>query len=387
MARLDRIVGDVLDFARPLRLEPAPVDVGDARAGRGRGPPSRAADGAAARFALEPAAGTIVTDGERLRGVLVNLLENAREACVAAGRARRRTRSRSAPGGSSRGRRRCSGSRTGGPGSPPADLPHVFEPYFTTKRTGTGLGLAIARKIVEALGGTIRIESREGEGTRVEIELPAEAPADPRRPMSHRRGSILLVDDEEGILKTLGRALRDEGHEVDRHPSAAEAQRLLAERPFDVLVVDNRMPERTGLELIRDLAAAVPEGERPQVLMMTAHATVENAIEAMKLGAFDYLQKPFEVDELLVVVRRAPRAPEPAPPAPLPPHRARGGVRPLRHRGPQPRRSQELLRQDRARGAVEEHGARSPGRPAPARSWWRGPSTPAAPSARCRSSR
>ena len=65
------------------------------------------------------------------------------------------------------------------------------------------------------------------------------------------------------------------------------------------------MPGRTGLELIRELAAAVPEAERPQVLMMTAHATVENAIEAMKLGAYDYLQKPFEVEELLVAVRRA----------------------------------------------------------------------------------
>jgi two-component system sensor histidine kinase HydH len=58
-----------------------------------------------------------------------------------------------------------------------ADLPHVFDPYFTTKRTGTGLGLAIARKVVEALGGSIRMESREGEGTRVEIELPAAGPA------------------------------------------------------------------------------------------------------------------------------------------------------------------------------------------------------------------
>ena len=64
-----------------------------------------------------------------------------------------------------------------GPGIPAADLAHVFEPYFTTKRTGTGLGLAIARTVVEALGGAIRIESREGKGTRVEIELPAEAPA------------------------------------------------------------------------------------------------------------------------------------------------------------------------------------------------------------------
>ena len=123
--------------------------------------------------------------------------------------------------------------------------------------------------------------------------------------MRSPRGSVLLADDEEGILKTLGRALREEGHDVTATSSAAEAQRLLSERSFDVFVVDHRMPGRTGLEMIRDLAAAVPEGERPQVLMMTAHATVENAIEAMKLGAFDYLQKPFEVDELLVAVRRA----------------------------------------------------------------------------------
>jgi DNA-binding NtrC family response regulator len=119
------------------------------------------------------------------------------------------------------------------------------------------------------------------------------------------KGSVLLVDDEERILKTLGRALREEGHEVAATSSAREAQQLLATRTFDLFVVDNKMPERTGLELIRDLVASAPEGDRPQIVMMTAHATVENAIEAMKLGAFDYLQKPFEVEELLVAVRRA----------------------------------------------------------------------------------
>ena len=118
-------------------------------------------------------------------------------------------------------------------------------------------------------------------------------------------GSVLLADDEAGILKTLGRALREDGHEVVASASAAEAERLLQERPFDVFVVDHRMPGKTGLELLRQLAAALGEAERPQVIMMTAHATVESAIEAMKLGAFDYLQKPFEVEELLVVVRRA----------------------------------------------------------------------------------
>jgi DNA-binding NtrC family response regulator len=119
------------------------------------------------------------------------------------------------------------------------------------------------------------------------------------------RGSILLVDDEEQILKTLGRALRDEGHDVYVTSSPGKAQALLAERSFDLLVVDNRMPEVSGLELIRELTRSQPESERPEVLMMTAHATVESAIEAMKLGAFDYLQKPFDVEELLVVVGKA----------------------------------------------------------------------------------
>jgi DNA-binding NtrC family response regulator len=117
-------------------------------------------------------------------------------------------------------------------------------------------------------------------------------------------GSILLADDEEKILKTLGRALREEGHDVVTTPQAAQVLRLIAERPFDLLIIDYLMPERTGLEVIRELVSTTPEGERPAIVMMTAHGTVESAVEAMKLGARDYLQKPFEVDELLVTVRR-----------------------------------------------------------------------------------
>jgi len=123
--------------------------------------------------------------------------------------------------------------------------------------------------------------------------------------MPTHRGAVLLVDDEEKILKALGRALREAGHEVIDTASPRQAQRLLGERNFDVFVVDNVMPEKSGIELIREYVGSAGDGERPQIIMMTAHATVESAIEAMKLGAFDYLQKPFEIDELLVVVGRA----------------------------------------------------------------------------------
>ncbi|HEY7057188.1 MAG TPA: sigma-54 dependent transcriptional regulator [Vicinamibacterales bacterium] len=118
-------------------------------------------------------------------------------------------------------------------------------------------------------------------------------------------GTILLVDDEAKIRNALAQAIREEGHEVLATESPREAQQLLGRRFFDVLIVDNLMPELNGIDLIRELVSSTPATERPQIVMMTAHATIESAIEAMKLGAFDYLQKPFEIDELLVTVKRA----------------------------------------------------------------------------------
>jgi DNA-binding NtrC family response regulator len=123
--------------------------------------------------------------------------------------------------------------------------------------------------------------------------------------MTSAHGTILLADDEEKILKRLGRALRDEGHEVVEATTIHDAQRHLAERAFDLLVVDNVMPGMTGLEFIREVAQTMAPGERPQIVMMTAHGTTQLVREAFKLGVEDFLEKPFEVDELLALARRA----------------------------------------------------------------------------------
>jgi DNA-binding NtrC family response regulator len=123
--------------------------------------------------------------------------------------------------------------------------------------------------------------------------------------MTAPHGTILLADDEEKILKRLGRALRDEGHEVVEATTIRDAQRHLGERSFDLFVVDNLMPDMTGLELIRDMAHTTPPGERPQIVMMTAHGSTQIVREAFKLGVEDFLEKPFEVDELLALARRA----------------------------------------------------------------------------------
>ena len=82
--------------------------------------------------------------------------------------------------------------------------------------------------------------------------------------MAPRGGTLLLVDDEQKIRRTLGQALKSEGHDVLEAGSVREAQRTLSERNVDVLIVDNLMPDATGLDLIRDLVAVTPETDRPR---------------------------------------------------------------------------------------------------------------------------
>lgn len=175
VTRLDRIVNEVLDFARPIRCEYAPTDLNALCRNAAAASLSGEAEPGISLL-LDPALPGIVTDAERLRTALVNIITNARQA-VAARAAR--------PGGAPAEptevelRTQLADGRVAivvqdrGVGIDPGDLPHVFDPYFTTKRTGTGLGLAIAKNIVEALGGAIAVSSRPAEGTEVRIELPA----------------------------------------------------------------------------------------------------------------------------------------------------------------------------------------------------------------------
>jgi len=123
--------------------------------------------------------------------------------------------------------------------------------------------------------------------------------------MSAVRGTILLVDDEEKILKRLGRALRDEGHDVTEAGSARDALRHLTERQFDLAVIDNVMQGMTGLELVRELSSTMTDSERPQMVLMTAHGSTQIVRDAFKMGVEDFLEKPFEVDELLALARRS----------------------------------------------------------------------------------
>jgi signal transduction histidine kinase len=174
--RLNRIVTDVLDFAKPIKFDLAPADINALCRDAARA--ASQDDSAPLTLALEPSLTPIVTDAERLRLVLINILTNARHAMEGAEAGANRSPIELRTVGLPTGRIAIH-IRDHGVGIKAEDLPRIFEPYFTTKRTGSGLGLAIARNVVEGLGGTIGVTSRTGFGTEITIELPATAVLQP----------------------------------------------------------------------------------------------------------------------------------------------------------------------------------------------------------------
>ena len=115
------------------------------------------------------------------------------------------------------------------------------------------------------------------------------------------RGHILVVDDELNALKAMRSLLAAEGYEVTTASNGKEALDSMAASTPDVVVTDLRMPEIDGLELLR--RARESHGDIP-VIVVTAFGAVDTAVEAMRAGAADYLQKPIQIEELLVVLDR-----------------------------------------------------------------------------------
>jgi len=124
----------------------------------------------------------------------------------------------------------------------------------------------------------------------------------PHIPNPGPKGKILVIDDEALTLRTIGRALQAEGYEVRVAMSGEEGLKLFQEEATELALVDVVLPGIDGIEVLRQIkkrnSAAV-------VLMMSAYHMVDRAVESMKLGAYDYLIKPFHIADMLNTVRRA----------------------------------------------------------------------------------
>lgn len=113
------------------------------------------------------------------------------------------------------------------------------------------------------------------------------------------KGTILLVDDDLAFCKLLNRVLEEE-YKVTYYTNPLEALEFLKTKKTDLVILDLYMPQMNGIEFLEAVRADMPAQD---ILFMTAYAGVEKAVEAMKKGAADYLIKPFQNDELLLVVR------------------------------------------------------------------------------------
>src|SRR5512133_3613624 len=114
--------------------------------------------------------------------------------------------------------------------------------------------------------------------------------------------SILVVDDERSMREFLEILLQASGHEVTAEADIAGALVRVEATAFDLVITDLRLGRDSGLDILRAVKASSPATE---VIVVTAFATTENAIQAMKLGAYDYVLKPFKVDELRLVIDKA----------------------------------------------------------------------------------
>jgi len=114
--------------------------------------------------------------------------------------------------------------------------------------------------------------------------------------------SILVVDDESDVREVLVELLKEHGYSVTGSETVAEALRKISEDVYDLIITDLKMGDRSGMEILRAAKDTTPTVE---VIMITGYGTVESAVEAMRLGAFDYIMKPWNMDELLVRVERA----------------------------------------------------------------------------------
>jgi CheY-like chemotaxis protein len=199
-----------------------------------------------------------------------------------------------------------------GCGIKPEHLDRIFDPFFTTKEfgRGTGLGLASSYGIVRQAGGTLLVESTEGEGTTFTVLLPrtreaaiAAAPSLDRHEPQKGAETILLVEDDPAVLRSTSRILRENGYSVVEAVNGEDARDIIAHhRPIDFVVTDVMMPGGGGRRLAEHLAMDDP---RMKILFITGQTDdhVINNGFGEEDGDRRVLRKPFLPDKLLATIR------------------------------------------------------------------------------------
>ncbi|MBZ5539758.1 MAG: response regulator [Acidobacteriia bacterium] len=271
---------------------------------------------------LDPAAPQLIGDPDQLQQVVMNLVANAQQAIEhSRGRGVIRVTTRR-----TRERRVRLEVADDGPGIPAALLARIFDPFFTTKPPGlgTGLGLAIVLSVVREHGGQVHVTNRAGGGALFSVDLPlAEQEAAggrvpamrkaPGAPPSERQIAagppeapagtrVLIVEDEPTVANLLAEVLRDEGMTVEALLDGREALARAAQRRYDLVICDLKMPGLGGQQFYEALASA-GSPLRDRVIFVTGDPLSTKTLEFFEHHRLPYVPKPFRVEELLQTVR------------------------------------------------------------------------------------
>ncbi|HUF92392.1 MAG TPA: ATP-binding protein, partial [Candidatus Limnocylindria bacterium] len=317
-----QLIEDLLDVSRiitgKLRLDVRSVSLpGVVEAAMDSVRPAAESKGVHLTYDLDPRAGPIAGDSDRLQQVVWNLVLNAIKFTDGGGRVQVSTKRAGA-------HVEIVVSDTGR-GIAPEVLPHIFERFrqgdSTTTRAhgGLGIGLALVRHLVELHGGTVHATSPgDNQGAAFTVRLPVMAQADTDADVRRRHPAaggrldhltflkdvkLLVVDDEPDTLELFAAMLAQQGAAVRTVSSAAAALRALADWTPDVLVSDIGMPDEDGYALIRRVRALEADrGGRIPAIAVTAYGGVEDRIRVLSAGFDSHVPKPVEPAELATVI-------------------------------------------------------------------------------------
>lgn len=260
---------------------------------------------------FNPGVPKVMADPHQIQQVFLNLINNARQAIE---------------GYRSKGRIEISTEVAGefarvvfqddGPGISPENLKKIFNPFFTTKEVGkgTGLGLSLSYGLIKEHGGSIQVESKQGEGARFIIELPLAPEADGATDQKNsseraqvilngRNKRALIVDDEEGILQLVKETLTASGYETETARDGEEALLNLRQHKYDLTVCDWKMPGMNGQQLFEQVRLTDPQAAE-RFIFMSGDVVNEKTLEFFRAHQKTCLEKPFSIADFKRVVSR-----------------------------------------------------------------------------------
>ena len=320
--RASTIVKNLLAFARKGKTKKTSIDLNEAIEKtldlRVHG---TTLSGIETRLELDPDLPLIEADFQQVQQVLLNVINNAISAMESA----RGERILTIRTWCEKGRGKVSVIDTG-EGITGENLDKIFDPFFTTKGAGegTGLGLSICHGIIQQHGGTISATSEPGKGTCFTVELPLGG-GDEKESQSEigmesellmvSPKSILVVDDEPGVLGLLEEVLSADLHEVVPARDGEEAMKELDRRKFDLILTDIRMPRMGGIRLYEKLREIDPD-QAGRVVFITGDLLNPETRAFVEGSGNPFLVKPFDVNKIRQVVYQVTECGQDLPPNP-----------------------------------------------------------------------